>query len=66
MIEFEKEGAGRWLVMRDGIRSGLVMGGNGKYQAENTKGAFIGNAPCRKAAGDLLFKHNNNGTLRHG
>ena len=54
MVRMEKEGAGRWLVTHAGIRVGVVMGGNGVYQAQRGNGQFVGNAKTRKDAADLL------------
>lgn len=46
----EKMADGCWMIRRDGIRIGMVVGGNRHYQAQDNQGRMIANKPTRKAA----------------
>ncbi len=53
-IACEKEGDGRWMIRLDGLRIGIVTGGNRRYVAENRSGKFIGVSRSVKSAAKLL------------
>lgn len=52
----EKLAEGCWQIRRDGLRIGMVVGGNRRYQAQDNKGRMIANKPTRKAAEEALDK----------
>lgn len=58
---FEKEGDGRYLVhVETGcrpLRIGRVLGGNGKWAAENLRGVTTGYAPTREKAAGLIMSN---------
>lgn len=53
-ITLEKISEGRWQVRRNGIRVGIVLGGNRVYVAENSSGAFAGRGGTKMQAAALL------------
>lgn len=54
MTKLVKEGEGRWMVRKDGIRLGLILGGNRIYCAESVNGKFVGRRTTLRGAASIL------------
>jgi hypothetical protein len=53
-ITLEKIAEGRWQARRNGIRIGIVLGGNRVYVAETPRGAFAGRGSTKMQAAARL------------
>lgn len=51
------EDSAQYYVRRDGLRIGVVVGANGVFCAETTKGKHIGRAKTAMGAAALVLNH---------
>lgn len=60
-IRLEREGQGRYVVLQtlpggSAVRCGLVLGGHGRWTAEDRAGGHVGTAASRQQAAALLAR----------